>query len=170
MTSDCEDVRMLVQALAAKIELSWKLLSAQHLANCMFGLQGLSSAEVEGNMTIHDMSSADMTTRRQGNSISEILLIYNESLSHLLFSILIPHYTNSASFSPRSRTKDSRMQRRVVSEANQPCNVRSTEPFIGTRGGTYVRRILLLIIIGPIPSQSLRVCGKSCDDSKIRHL
>ena len=27
MTSDCEDVRMLVQALAAKIELSWKVTS-----------------------------------------------------------------------------------------------------------------------------------------------
>ena len=27
MTSDCEDVRMLVQALAAKIELSWKVKS-----------------------------------------------------------------------------------------------------------------------------------------------
>ena len=53
MTSDCEDVRMLVQALAAKIELSWKLLSSQHLANCMFGLQGLSSAESEVRALVH---------------------------------------------------------------------------------------------------------------------
>jgi hypothetical protein len=29
MTSDCEDVRMLVQALAAKIELSWKVSREQ---------------------------------------------------------------------------------------------------------------------------------------------
>ena len=53
MTSDCEDVRILVQALAAKIELSWKLLSAQHLANCLFGLQGLSTSEAEVRALIH---------------------------------------------------------------------------------------------------------------------
>ena len=31
MTSDCEDVRMLIQALAAKIELSWKVGGVNHV-------------------------------------------------------------------------------------------------------------------------------------------
>lgn len=37
MSSEHEEVRVLVQALASKIEQSWKLMSAQHIAHSLFG-------------------------------------------------------------------------------------------------------------------------------------
>lgn len=78
MTSDCEDVRRLMQALAAKIELSWKLLSGQHLANCMFGLQGLSSAEPEVRALLHALVPKILACRDELSA---------EQICHALFGL-----------------------------------------------------------------------------------